>query len=244
MMNERVSAALDRAAAIAMIVASALLVWNGLGRPGIGVSVASRAKPPVPSIPLSLEGAWTRGSSAAPLGILIYSDFACPYCRSLARDTLPSLLRNYVDTGRVKLAFRHLPLRSIHPDAVLIAEAVECAGIQGRFWEMHDQLFSIDGKLGPDALRLNAGVLRLDGPAFDLCMSETATRSRIESDVTSASLLHVGTTPTLLLGKMTADGRLAVMEIVSGAQPYSTLSGSLDRMARRVDTKRAAPWAR
>ena len=167
MMNERVSVALDRTAAIAMIVASALLVWNGLGRPGIGANAVSRAKPPVPSIPLSLEGAWTRGSSGAPLGIIIYSDFACPYCRSFARDTFPSVLRNYVDTGRAKLAFRHLPRRSIHPDAVLIAEAVECAGIQGRFWEMHDQLFSIDGKLGPDALRPNARVLRLDGPAFE-----------------------------------------------------------------------------
>ena len=61
--------------------------------------------------------------------------------------------------------------------------------------------------------------------------------------MTSASLLHIGTTPTLLLGKMTADGRLAVMEVVSGAPPYSTLSGLLDSLARRVDTKRAAPWA-
>ena len=196
MLKERVRTSLDVAASVAMIVASAVLLWSNLGRPRIG-SHSTPATPAVPSKPVLLDGSWMRGSSRAAMGVLVYSDFACPYCRSFARATLPSLLRNYVDPGLVRLAFKHLPLSSIHPHADMLARTAECAGVQGQFWPMHDRLFSIEGGLDPSTLGADVGMLGLDRASFERCMSDSASRRRIDMDVLSASALGIKATPTV-----------------------------------------------
>ena len=81
------------------------------------------------------------GKSDAKLTIIEFSDFQCPFCERFYLDTLPQLKKDYIDTGKVQLAFRHFPIASIHPNAKTAHEAAECANEQGKFWEYHDLLF-------------------------------------------------------------------------------------------------------
>lgn len=233
MWHGRVRSTLDILAALAMIIASAVVVWTHVGRPGLGGAASGGAGHLVPSMPLSLDGAWTRGDVGAKLGILVYSDFECPYCRAFARETLPKVLHDYVDTGRARLAFRHLPLASIHPHAIRMAEAAFCAGSQGRFWEMHDELFSSGSRVDSEIYSSAAERIGLNTQSFERCLSGTAARDGIDKDVAEATVLQVRTTPTLLVGTVTTDGRLAVSEVLTGNKPYSTLSEVLDRIRIR-----------
>lgn len=111
---------------------------SGAGQPA---GRGGRPAPPLPAQPLSISDAVVKGSERAKVVLIAFSDFECPYCSRFAKDTLPVLDEKYVRTGRVRVAFRHLPIESIHPTAFKAAEASECAREQGRFWEMHDRLF-------------------------------------------------------------------------------------------------------
>ena len=86
-----------------------------------------------------------KGDANAPVAIIEYSDFQCPYCRKFYEDTLPTLIKEYVDTGKAKLVYRHFPLE-FHPAALVSAQASECAAEQGKFWEMHDAIFTEQAK--------------------------------------------------------------------------------------------------
>ena len=95
---------------------------------------------PVPSGPVFLGGAAVLGSATAPAAILEFSEFQCPFCGKFARETLPEFHETYVKSGQVALMFRHMPLGS-HQFAAGAAEAAECAGRAGKFWELHDVMF-------------------------------------------------------------------------------------------------------
>src|SRR5690606_19329787 len=96
---------------------------------------------------IELDGAPERGSAAAPLVLVEFSDYQCPFCRRHAQQVLPELLKHYVDAGRVRYVMKQFPLVSLHPQAELAARAALCAGDQGDYWEMHDALFSWSGAL-------------------------------------------------------------------------------------------------
>lgn len=140
----RLRGLVESAANIAVVVLAATMIYVLLFRDGPSAGSGSPTPPTaasVPQEPVSLQGAWLEGARNAPVVVIQYSDFECPYCRQFANGTLLDLRRTYVKRGDVLLAFRHLPLRAIHPLAYPAARAAECAGRQGRFWEMHDWLF-------------------------------------------------------------------------------------------------------
>src|SRR5215510_15815847 len=138
---------LDAVATLAFIVTCAVVTWATLTprmRPVTGAAAEPRAVPPAP-VPLptkaiSLNGATLQGDPKAKVALIVYSDFQCPFCARFGKDSLPGIQARYVKTGRVLVAFRQFPL-NIHAFARKAAEASLCAGKQGRFWEMHDQLF-------------------------------------------------------------------------------------------------------
>jgi protein-disulfide isomerase len=102
-----------------------------------------------PKVEMSFDPARLRGNAKAPVTIVEFSDFSCPYCRK-AESTINELLAKY--RGKVKVGFRDFPLRQIHPQAQLAAEASRCAGEQGKYWEYHDLLFANPDKQGRDNL--------------------------------------------------------------------------------------------
>jgi len=121
-----------------------------------------------PLIPYSEH---VRGSPNANVTMVIYSDFQCPVCGRFAREILPQIESNYVDTGKVKLIFKQFPITSIHNFAQKAAEASECAADQGKFWEYHDRLYQNQTELTISDLKQYASELELNTTLFDECLT-------------------------------------------------------------------------
>jgi Na+/H+ antiporter NhaA len=136
-----------------------------------------------------------RGPIEAPVTVVEYGDFECPYC-GMAEPVVRELLRDF---GDVRYVWRHLPLNDVHPHAQLAAEAAEAAADQGAFWEMHDLLFTQQDALRPDDLIGYAEQLGLDVDRFTSDLREHAGAVRIAEDVDSADLSGVAGTPTFFV---------------------------------------------
>ena len=144
------------------------------------------------------------GNPDAPVTVLEYGDYECPYCAAAA-----PVLRELVESseGRVRLVFRHFPLAANHPHALTAALAAEAAGAQGAFWPMHDLLFARQDRLGDGALRAYAEELGLDG---DEVVGEPAQRfaAKVAADFEQGLADEVGGTPTVVVDGELFSGRL------------------------------------
>ncbi len=145
-----------------------------------------------PRVEVAYDPARLRGSATAPVIIVEFSDFQCPYCRQV-QPTLKNLLAKY--EGQVSVAYRDFPLRGIHPQAQLAAEASRCAGEQGKFWEYHDLLFANLDKLNRAGLVEHARTLKLDEKQFDSCLSSAKYKAQIEEDLQEGMRAGVTGTP-------------------------------------------------
>jgi protein-disulfide isomerase len=143
------------------------------------------------------------GSGNAPIEIIEYSDFECPYSKLFFNDILPNLTQDYISTKKAKLIFKNLPLNSVHPNAHKAAEAAECAAEQGRFWEMHDILFRNGVGGGIEAFRRYAVSISLDMEKFNTCLDTNSTRQKVIDDFYRGIDSGVKGTPTFFInGKM------------------------------------------
>ena len=220
---------LDMMATVSIIAVSALLAWTLLQPAQPAARARARPEPPIPSEPVSLSGATLKGDPKAPVALLVFSDFQCPFCGQFARDTMPEIERLYVNTKKVLLAFRNNPLVSIHPVATQAARTSLCAGVQGKFWEMHDRIFESPGKLSEASLREHATALKLDGRKLDACL-KSAEVSRIDNDLAEGKRLSVVGTPSFFLGKLDSEGLVHVTDRLGGAKPLEDFKAVLDRL--------------
>lgn len=203
----------DGLVSFVLVAAALTLIYRNV----FGNANQPREAAEIPSEPLQVDEAAVRGSKDAKTVMIVYSDFQCPFCRRFARDVLPEIERRYISTARVALVFRHLPL-PIHSQAVQAAAIAECAGQQGRFWEMHDRLFA-EEQLNADTLRVISKSLPLDEPLFDTCLGDRAIGERIATSVAEANALGIRSTPSFFLGQRLADGRVDVVRVLSGLRP-------------------------
>ena len=158
---------------------------------------------------------FTRGPEGAPVTIVEFSDFQCPYCRSV-QPTLKRLAEVYGD--KVRLVYKHLPLTDIHPRAMPAALAAFCAGEQEAFWQYHDVLFASDD-LSPEWLGKTAARLGLNLPRFESCLGSEKARAAILADAQEARRLGINGTPTFVInGKP-----------VGGAVGFDDFKGIIDR---------------
>ncbi len=164
------------------------------------------------AVPVDPERDHIRGPDEAPVTLVEYGDFECPYC-GRAESVIRELL---ADFGDVRYVWRHLPLSDVHPHADLAAEASEAAAVQGAFWEMHDILLDHQGELKFRQLRGYARQLGLDLERFDTDLRESSHAARIEEDVDSADLSGVTGTPTFFINERRHDGAYDI-EALSGA---------------------------
>jgi protein-disulfide isomerase len=230
---------LETVAVVAFIVLCVVLTWRLLNGgpstpvraavPKLPTRTAPPPPPPPPAEPVAVVGAPIRGSREARAMLIEYSDIQCPYCGLFARDTLPVLEKEYVDTGKVRLVFRHLPLDTMHAFARPAAESAECAGRQGKFWEMHDRLFADQHALDLGGLAASATAIGLDRKKYDACMKGDA-RARVDEDAASAKAFGISGTPAFFLGLAQDDGRVKVTQRISGAVPMAQLRSALDRL--------------
>jgi protein-disulfide isomerase len=200
---------------------------------------APRPEPPLPMEPISLAGAQTSGSPAAKVALVVYSDFQCPFCAKFARDVLPTLAKQYVETGKVLIAFRQFPL-DIHPFAQKAAEGSLCAGQQGKFWAFHDDLFASPQALDPAGLPARAERLGLNADVFAKSLSGQ-TAANVESDKQGAQPFGITGTPTFLLGSVVAQGRVKVSDRFSGALPIVQFQTRLDSLLRKAGVAPSIP---
>ena len=145
--------------------------------------------------PLSAED-HVAGPPGAPLELIMYGDFQCPYCT--AAQSIVARVRKRLD-GRLRFAFRHLPLHELHPDAQRAAEASEAAAAQGRFWEMHDALYGNGGRFSPEDLAALATRLGLDVERFRAELIDGAYAGRVARDADAARAAGITSTPAFIV---------------------------------------------
>jgi protein-disulfide isomerase len=154
------------------------------------------------------------GPAAAPIEMIEFSDFQCPYCLAV-RAALKQVLDTYAN--RIHFVYRNYPLDS-HSNARSAAEAAQCANEQGKFWAYHDRLFADPGKLSPANLRQSAGDLGLDLARYDACIEARRYKSVIDEDIQAANAAGVSGTPAFFI-----NGRM-----LSGAQPFDAFKRIID----------------
>jgi Na+/H+ antiporter NhaA len=147
------------------------------------------------AVPVDPRRDHIRGPAKAPVTLVEYGDFECPYCGE-AEPVIREMLADY---GDVRYVWRHLPLTDVHPHAQLAAEGSEAAAAQGKFWEMHDQLLDHQGALTADDLIGYAGELGLNADRFARDLANDAGAARIDEDIDSADLSGVSGTPTFFI---------------------------------------------
>ena len=189
-----------------------------------------------PNFDLELAGAASKGRADAPLVILEFSDFECPFCGRYSRGVYHQIQKEYVDTGKVRYVFRHTPIERIHKQAMKAAEAAQCALAQGKFWEMHDRLFANQKELAPPNLIAYAQVLGLNMPAFQQCLGGQ-TAARVRQDLAEGLKAGITGTPAFFIGTVTKEGKLKVLQKLIGAKPYPTFKATLDTLIAQVARK-------
>jgi protein-disulfide isomerase len=225
----RAKVVLEVVTSLALCVAAVALTWRLVSRPSQSDSVPSGAERPMERIEsqglaTSIRGAAVKGSTKAPIVLIEFSDFECPFCGQYANDTLPKIEQEFVDTGRIQYAFRNYPLGGLHKFAFKAAQAGECAGRQGKFWEMHEGLFANQAQLADSIWLREAKTVGLDADAFERCVNEPGDKIRLDFD--EGTRLGVVSTPTFLVGRL--DGEtVRLVGRIRGAQPFAVFEEGL-----------------
>jgi protein-disulfide isomerase len=145
------------------------------------------------------------GSAAAPLTLVEFTDFQCPYCRKFHTDVFPALRSKYINLGRMRFTAIDFPL-NFHANALSAAQAVRCAGDQNKYWEMRDLLAANHDKLDRPNLGLFASRLRLDSKTFAACLDSNRHEQAVRKEYVGAARSGIRGTPSFLLGRTTPEG--------------------------------------
>lgn len=183
-----------------------------------------------PPVKISSDDDPIIGNSDAPITIIEFSDFQCPFCARFHTQTLPVILEEYIEKGKVKLVFRDFPIQSIHPNALPASVAAECANDQGKFREMHDILFEKQNEWNKlettETLSLfsqYASNMQLDQKIFDSCLTSGKHIPEIQNDLNDGRDYGVTGTPGFFIG----NEKIGFTEL-KGAQPFESFKKIID----------------
>jgi protein-disulfide isomerase len=185
-------------------------------------AVASTTASPADTFADKIDHARILGNPSAKVWMVMASDFQCPYCKQFHDQSFAALKHDYVDNGKVRIAFLNFPLQ-MHPNAFPAAEAAMCAGAQGKFWPMHDSLFTAQPRWESrtdahpvfDSLATSIGI---DTKAMDACIAGHLPDDMIRADVDRAERAGVQSTPTIIIGNT----------LIAGARPTAQFRQALD----------------
>jgi protein-disulfide isomerase len=178
---------------------------------------AQPQEPPARRATLNLGGVPMLGAKDAPLTIVEFTDYQCPFCRQFHITTFVELKKNYIDTGKVRFFSRDMPL-DFHSNALRAAQAARCANDQGKFWPMRDLMGSHPDKLELESLLGYAGEVKLDVAALKTCVESEKYKNAVQTDVLEAMKIGAEGTPAFVIGKSTPEGVDGTVMI--GALPY------------------------
>ncbi len=165
------------------------------------------------------------GPVGAPVTIIEFSDYQCPYCKHWYDTVNSRLLKDY--EGKIRFVYRDLPLTSIHPDAQGAAEAADCAGEQNAYWKYHDALFTASHGLGAQAYTQYAADLGLDVNSFNTCVAERRYQQEVNDDASVGASMGLTGTPTFFINGLK----------IVGAQPYEVFQQIIDNELKTASAK-------
>ena len=182
-----------------------------------------------PDREVAVAGAPSKGDPGAKVTIIEFSDFQCPFCARHVQQTAARIEDTYVKRGQVRYVFRHFPIEAIHPLALGAHEAAACAIEQGKFWEMHNRLFSQQDALEPGDLSKHAASLGLSVSSFQACIDSGRSLARIRQDVAEGRSVGVTGTPMFFIGLTEPnEGKVKVVRSIRGAQSFALFQQAID----------------
>lgn len=195
---------------------------------------AHTPKPPKPfePSPVNISGAPVLGKADAPVTLVEFTDYQCPFCKRHATGTLPQIIKDYVDTGKVKYVLLDFPLKQIHPYAFKLALAIRCAEDQGKGWEMHNRFFSAAKAVDPNKLSKDVKALGLNAKEFNACLKSDKYAAKVDASLQEGIKLGVRGTPGFFLGKtdLTDPNKIMATEMIVGAQPFVKFKQAIDKI--------------
>jgi protein-disulfide isomerase len=183
--------------------------------------------PEATEVTVSIAGAPALGKADAPLVLVEYTDFQCPYCARFQAETFRELKQHYVDTGKLRVVSFNLPL-PIHPFALPAARAAFCAQEQDKFWSMRDNLFAVNGGLSAEGIRYAAASAGLNMTKLDACAASGESSAAVQKEVQQARAAGINGTPTFVLGKATGDKVTGLA--ITGAQPLAYFEAEVNKL--------------
>jgi protein-disulfide isomerase len=168
----------------------------------------------------------TQGDAKAPITVIEYSDFQCPFCKRFHDQVLSRIETDFVKTGKIKLSYKNFAF--LGDESRWAAQAAECAADQNRFWDFHELLFTRQvgenvGTFTKDNLILLAKEIKVDNPAFETCLNQDKTLARVQADTNEGNKVGVRGTPSFLI-----NGKLLV-----GAQPYEAFKAAIEEAMKQ-----------
>ncbi len=235
------------ALALAAIAIIAVLFWKSgnltLGSAAVPTAIANNGNvAPAQQAPgdtgapvkVSVDDDAVLGDKNAKVTLIDFSDYECPFCKRHFTDTYPQLKKDYIDTGKVKMVYRDLPL-SFHQNAPKEAEAAECARKQGGdsvYYKYHDQIFTKTTSNGTglalDQLPVIAKDIGLNVTKFQSCLDSGEMKGEVDKDLADAAKYGANGTPTFFIGKSSNTGEIDGVKLV-GAQPYTAFKTIIDQ---------------
>lgn len=206
-------------------------IWNSTNR--VRVEMYAEPVPASETAGAATFPGYVQGGDSAPVEVREYADFTCPACARFWVLTYPDIEARLIRTGKVRWSFHDRPLGGTgeHAYSYIAAHAAACADEQGRFWQMHDQLFANQSawyaRRNPErSFRSYAQAMGLDVGRFDECMESGRFRARIQAEAAAAEQMGVTSTPTFIIGRMRISGALAYDEFKRVIDSLSTVPGS------------------
>jgi protein-disulfide isomerase len=223
---------------------------NGTNTTAFGTNAGQDIKPSAPQqapspapdsgpVKVSVDDDPVLGNKNAPLTLIEFSDYECPFCKRYFTDTFPEIKKNYVDTGKLKIVYRDYPLPFHNPLATTEAIAANCSREQGgdaTYFKYHDEVFQRTKSNGQglvkDDLYKIASDLKLNAGNFKNCLDSEKYKDEIAKDTTDGSAAGVSGTPTVFIGKSSSDGKITATKVV-GAQPYTSFKPVIDQLLQK-----------
>ncbi|MDT3779827.1 DsbA family protein [Nitrospira sp. MA-1] len=192
-------------------------------------SAIKRPSPEKSTGTVGVTGGAMLGETDAPVTIVEFSDYQCPFCQRYSLTVFPVLKREYIDTGKVRYVFRDFPLSSIHQQAGKAHESARCAGEFNKYWEMHVALFQNQKDLTVPSLKQYAADLGLDSTTFGECLDSGKYEVNIQKDVDDGAAAGIRGTPSFFIGKSGSEDSITGT-IVRGAQPLANFQTIIDQL--------------